>query len=98
MPVTVLARRRAAILCSGAAILTGVAGCGAATTSSSSISGNNLVVYSSVPSSQPDVYKAEALALKQQGAKVGKSVTVVLKPPMTADTTAQIAQNAREAL
>jgi hypothetical protein len=98
MPLCVLARRRAAIVCSGAAVIAGLAGCGTATTSGSTITGSNLVVYSSVPSSQQDVYKAEQLALKQQGAKVGNGFTVVLKPPMTANTTAEISHNARVAI
>lgn len=79
-------------------MIAGVAGCGTQTTSSSSVSGNNLVVYSSVPTADQDVYKAEALALKQQGDKVDKTFTVVLKPPLPANTTAQISHNARVAI
>jgi hypothetical protein len=98
MQVSALARRRVAICCSGFALVGGVAGCGAATTSSSTVSGNRLVVYSSVPTADKDVYNAEALALKQQGGKIGKTFTVVLKPQLVANTTAEISHNARVAI
>jgi hypothetical protein len=98
MQLRPLARQRAAIFCTGAALLAGLAGCGASTTTTATVTGNKLTVYSSVPTADRDVYDAEALALKQQGDRVGKTFTVVLKPPMIGDTTAQISQNARVAI
>jgi branched-chain amino acid transport system substrate-binding protein len=98
MHLGALASGRAAACCTAAALAAGLAGCGTQTTSGTTVTGSKLTVYSSVPTSDRDVYDAEALALKQQGDRVGKTFTVVLKPAMTGDTTAQISHNARVAI
>jgi hypothetical protein len=98
MHLGALASGRAVACWTAAALAAGLAGCGTQTTSNTTVTGSKLAVYSSVPSSDRDVYDAEALALKQQGDRVGKTFTVVLKPAMIGDTTAQISHNARVAI
>jgi branched-chain amino acid transport system substrate-binding protein len=96
MRICALARGRAAVSCAAVALIAALAGCGTTTSSTATVTGNRLTVYTSVPSTDQDVYDAEKLALSQAGGKVGK-YTIALKMRI-GDTTKEISQNARVAV
>ncbi len=82
--------------CTCVAVVAGLAGCGTTSnsTTTATVIGGKLTVYASVPSQASDVFDGEQLALKQTS-QTGK-YQVALKR-LTADTTAQITNNARTA-
>jgi hypothetical protein len=96
MRIGALVRGRAAACCAAAALIAALAGCGTTTSSTATVTGNRLTVYTSVPSTDQDVYDAEKLALSQAGGKAGK-YTIALKM-RAGDTTKEISQNARVAV
>jgi branched-chain amino acid transport system substrate-binding protein len=73
----VLGRRRALLGVAGSAVAVLIAGCAAAASSTVTVSGSTLTVYSSLPPAgaggqqAQDVYLAEQLALKENGAQIG---------------------------
>jgi hypothetical protein len=90
-----LAGSRFARACTCVAAAAVIGGCSTAQSTSSTISGKNLTIYASVPSTSPDVLDAEKLALQENGTKIG-SYQIAFKS-LTADSIKQIADNARTA-
>ncbi len=101
-----LARRRALTSCACISLAAALAGCTTAASSTVSVTGKTLTIYSSNPASNPapaasgqqasDVLSAERLALEQAGGQVG-TFKVVLKP-LTGTTFTEFTDNARTAV